>query len=97
MRRLERRLDDAVELEVGLDDRLVEVVARHAHLLGVVAPVPRLDDDVVARRLRERLQIVALAPGAARAPASHTSLRSSSTASGVFAIVSASLKSAKVS
>ena len=97
VRRLERGLDDAVELEVGLDRRLVEIVARHAHLLGIIAPVPRLDGDVVALRLRLRLQVVALAPRRGRRAGAQTSFRSFSTASGVFAMVSASLKSAKVS
>ena len=45
--RLERGLDHPLELEIRLDLRLVDVVALAAHLLGVVAPVPGFDHDVV--------------------------------------------------
>ena len=39
-RHVERGLDDAVELEIGLQFRLVEGVALGAQLFGIVAPVP---------------------------------------------------------
>ena len=42
-RGVERRLDHVVEREIGLHLGLVEIVAGAADLLGVVAPVPRLD------------------------------------------------------
>ena len=64
MRRLEGRFDDPVELEERLDRRLVEVVPRLAYPLGVVAPVPGLDGDVVAVRLGLGLEVVALRGGA---------------------------------
>ncbi len=48
----EHRLAQALELQVGLHLVLVEVVLRLAHLLGVVAVVPRLDAD--ARRPSRR-------------------------------------------
>ncbi len=73
-----------VELEIRLDRRLVEVVALYAHLLGVIAPVPRLDGDVAAVRLRQRLQVVALAPRRAHRPAPRRRPRSSRTPPGVF-------------
>ena len=96
MRRLEQDLDDPVELEIGLDRRLIEIVTRHADLIGIIAPVPRLDGDVVANRLRLSLQVVALALGAGNGRRPDI-VRSFCTLSGFFAIVSASLKSAKVS
>ena len=57
---VERRLDHAVEREIGLDLRLVEVVADLAHLLGVEAPVPGLDANRLAARQRQRLERCAL-------------------------------------
>ena len=40
LRRLEGGLDDAVELEIRLDGRLIEIVARHAHLIGIDSASP---------------------------------------------------------
>ena len=61
---VEGRLDDALELEVGLDLGLVEVVLAAAQLLGVVAPVPRREREIAALLPHQLLQGVALAPGA---------------------------------
>ena len=69
VRGVERRLDHVVELEVRLDRRLVDVVARLAQLLGVVAPVPRREREVAALRRDHRLHGVAVGERAARAPA----------------------------
>ena len=85
-RRFERRLDHLVELEVRLDLGLVEIVARLAQLLGVVAPVPRREREIAALLGDHRLQGVALGalPSArARPQTSSSSLRA---AAGVLAI-----------
>ena len=55
-RAVERGLDHPLERKVGLDLGLVEVVAHLADLLGVEAPVPRLDDRRFAARERQRRQ-----------------------------------------
>ena len=96
MGRLEGRFDDPVELEERLDGDLVEVVPRLAYSLGVIAPVPGLDGDVVALRLGLGLEGVALrgGAGARRRP---DFVEEPSTFSGVLAMVSSSLKAAKVS
>src|SRR6266446_3333221 len=47
VRGVERGLDDALELQIRLDRRLVDVAARLAQLFGVVAPVPRLEREMV--------------------------------------------------
>jgi hypothetical protein len=57
---VERRLEHAVEREVRLHLGVVDLEARAAHLLGVVAPVPRLDRVRRARRARKLVQRVAL-------------------------------------
>ncbi len=62
--RVEGGLDHAVELQVGLDLSFVEVVLGLAHLLGVVAPVPGLDVDVLAFGTGELAEKIALAVGA---------------------------------
>src|SRR5262249_61450206 len=58
--RVERGRDDVVEREVGLEVGLIEVVARLAQLLGVVAPVPRREAEVSALLVHDRLERVAL-------------------------------------
>ena len=62
-RGLEGGLDHLVELEVWLDLGLVQVVARLAQLLGVVAPVPRRQGEVAALLRNHLLQRVALGGG----------------------------------
>ena len=52
LRAIERSGFHAVEREVGLDLRLVEVVARRAHFLAVVAPVPWRELEIVTARPR---------------------------------------------
>src|SRR5215813_402130 len=46
VRGVERGLDDLLELEVRLDCRLVDVAARLAQLLRVVAPVPWREREI---------------------------------------------------
>src|SRR5262245_65974540 len=53
--RVERGLDDVVELEVGLDLALVNVALAFAQLLGVVAPVPRRGLELAGLLRNERL------------------------------------------
>src|SRR5262249_20939118 len=45
VRGIERGLDDPLELEIRLDRRLVDVAARLAQLLPLVAPVPRRERE----------------------------------------------------
>ena len=59
-RRRELRLDQLVQLQIGLQRRRIEIVARLAQLLGVVAPVPRRQLEIGALVVDQRLQIVAL-------------------------------------
>ena len=54
---VEHAVDHVVELEVGLDLVLREVVAVLADLLHVVAIVPRLDRDVLAEPAGDRLLV----------------------------------------
>ena len=91
VRGVEGGLDDALELEVGLDLGLVEVVLAAAQLLGVVAPVPRREREVPALLPHQLLQGVALAPGARHRRRSRRCAEARARASGVFAMVSASL------
>ena len=60
---VERRRDHVVELQVRLDVRLVEIMARLAHLLGVIAPVPGGELEIPAFRIDRRLQRIALSKG----------------------------------
>ena len=62
-RGLEGGLDHLVELEVRLDLGFVQIVARLAQLLGVVAPVPRRQREIAALLRDHRLQRVALGRG----------------------------------
>ncbi len=66
VRGVEGGLDDAVELQVGLDRGLVDVVARLAQLLRVGAPVPGREREVLAFLLHQLLHGVAVGE---RAPA----------------------------
>ena len=65
VRRVERRLDDAVERQVRLDLALVEIEARLAQLLGVVAPVPWREREIAALGGNDLLQGVAFLSDAA--------------------------------
>ena len=47
-------------LEIGLDRRLVEIAAALPQLLGVIAPVPRLELEIAAVLLDQRLHGVAV-------------------------------------
>src|SRR6266849_5238616 len=67
VRGVERGLDDALELQIRLDRRLVDVAARLAQLLRVVAPVPRREREIFSLRLHQRLQGVAIRHCAAAA------------------------------
>ena len=60
VRGVERGLDDLLELEIRLDRRLVDVAARLAQLLRVVAPVPRREREIFSLRLHQGLQVVAI-------------------------------------
>ena len=59
-RRVERGADHVVEHEIRLHLRLVEVVLGSSYLLGVIAPVPRLDRLVHALAACQRLYVRAL-------------------------------------
>ena len=56
VRRMERRLDHPVELQIGLDLALVEIELGLAPLLGVIAPVPGRDFEIAALAGDDRLQ-----------------------------------------
>jgi hypothetical protein len=58
--------EDAIELEVRLGLRLVEVVLGLADLLGVAVPVPRLERETAVLRVDHLLQVGGLAAGAGR-------------------------------
>ena len=60
---VEHRAHHRVQREVGLDLRLVELEALLAHLLGVPAPVPGLDAQVVAELLAHLVEHRPLARG----------------------------------
>jgi hypothetical protein len=64
MRRVEGRVQHAVEGEIRLQRGAVEAVVRLAHLFGVEAPVPRLDRVRLAVGQRRGPQRVAFACGA---------------------------------
>ncbi len=68
-RGLEGGLDHLVELEVRLDFGFVQVVARLAQLLGVIAPVPRCQREIAALLRDHLLQRVALDRGLGARPA----------------------------
>src|SRR5271167_2395700 len=55
-RRIEGRLDHAVELQIGLELALVEVELGLAPLLGQVAPIPGRDFEIAALARCDRLQ-----------------------------------------
>ncbi len=61
VRDVERALQHAIQLEVRAEHLLVEVVARLAHLLGVVAPVARVELEVPALLVDRRLEVSRLA------------------------------------
>ena len=65
VRGVERGLDDALELQIRLDRRLVDIAARLAQLLRVVAPVPRREREIFSLRLHQRLQRIAIRARAA--------------------------------
>src|SRR5437868_9798209 len=50
MRTIERRRKHPLERKIRLDGRFIEIVARLANLLSVVAPIPRLDRQILAAR-----------------------------------------------
>ena len=54
--RIERGLDQPVELQIGLDFALVEVELGLAPLFGEIAPVPGRDFEIAARPGDDRLQ-----------------------------------------
>ena len=56
-------LEHVVQLEVGLDLRLVQIVLRLAHLLGIEVPVPGLKLESALLRIDERLNVLGLALG----------------------------------
>src|SRR5215475_7805116 len=58
--RVERGLDDVVQLEIGFDLALVDIALALAQLLGVVAPVPGRELEIAALLLDERLHGVAI-------------------------------------
>src|SRR6516162_1096211 len=60
VRGVERGLDDALELEIRLDRRLVDVAARLTQLLRVVAPIPGREREIFSLRLHQGLQVVAI-------------------------------------
>ena len=95
-RDVERRLDHLVELQIGLDLALVEIEQRLAPLLGVIAPVPGRDLEIAALGGDDLLQRLSFAQRCARAGV-QTDCNRPSAASGVFAIVSARRKLAKLS
>ena len=68
---VERGVDHPLEREVRLDRRFVEVVALLAHLLGIEAPIPRLDLAALAVRERQRLERCPLVVGARACRAPH--------------------------
>jgi hypothetical protein len=86
----EGRLDHPVELEEGLQLRLVKVVLGAAPLVRIVMPVPGLEPPVDAVFMHHRLEHhgIRLGPRPRRA---QTRIRRSRTASGVFAISVSSL------
>ncbi len=69
---VEGGVDHPVELEIGLDGALVEIVARKPELFGVVAPVPRLETSRCAFGIHEALQRLRVGLGAC--PAAHPDL-----------------------
>ena len=72
MRGVERRVDHLLELEVGHDLGLVEIVALLAQLLGVVAPVPGGEFEIAAFFGDHVLQRLALLPARACRAGAHT-------------------------
>ena len=87
---VERGGDHPLEREVGLDRRLVEVEAHLAHLLGVEAPVPRLDRAAFAARAAPAPRAPRARPRRARAPGATPAPAASVTAAWLRAIVSLS-------
>ena len=70
-RRVERRFDHAIEIEIRLDLRLIDIAALLPQLLRVIAPVPGREREVAALLLHERLQRVAVGLGARPRPRPH--------------------------
>ena len=56
VRGVERRLDQPVELQIGLDLALIEIELGLAPFLGVIAPVPRREAEIAALPGDDRLQ-----------------------------------------
>src|SRR3984893_172527 len=50
VRGVERRLYDPLELEIRLDRRLIHIAAQLAQLLGIIAPVPGGELEVLSLR-----------------------------------------------
>ena len=65
VRGVEGSLDDAVELEVRLDRRLVDVATQLAQLLRVIPPVPRGEREILSFILDQALERHAIFHGAA--------------------------------
>ncbi len=70
MRGVERGRDHLVELEIGHDLGLIEIITRFPQFLGVVAPVPWLQREVAAFFRDQGLKRIALfqRAGARRLP-----------------------------
>ncbi len=92
----EGRLDHFVELEIGLDLGFIEIELRLAAALGVIAPIPWREVEIPALVRDRRLQggLFAQRPRTRRRP---DVIEKTCAASGVFAIVSARRKCAKLS
>src|SRR6202022_3375744 len=60
VRGVERRLYDPLELEIRLDRRLIHIAAQLAQLLGIIAPVPGGELEVLSLRLHQLLQRIAV-------------------------------------
>src|SRR5262249_45575630 len=58
--RVERSLDDVVQLEIGLHLALVDIALALAQLLGVVAPIPGRELEIAALLRNERLHGIAV-------------------------------------
>src|SRR5262245_24626293 len=70
VRRLESRRDHPVQLEIGLQSRLVEIMLCLAQFFGVVTPIPGGDGEIAAFCRGEARQLIAILarPSARRLP-----------------------------
>ena len=59
-------LEHVVQLEIGLDLRLVQVVFRLAHLLGVELPIPGLDGEPAMLRVNQGLDVLGFSRSSGR-------------------------------